>query len=236
MKKTFEPVGVIGAMEQEVRLLIESMQIESEKEIAGMRFTCGLIEGKQAVVVMCGVGKVNAAICAHTLIREFGARSVINTGAAGSLNNEINISDLVFSTDALQYDLDASPLGFAVGEIPYANVREFPADEELRRVGEEAAAEAFPGTCIFTGRICSADTFVASVEAKERIRREFGGECCEMEGAAIAQACYLNKTPYLIVRAISDKADGSGDADFSEFSAEASRKGAELVRRMIEKM
>lgn len=228
-----DKTGIIGAMDEEVAALKCAMKKTSAKTIAGMEFCEGTLDGKDAVIVQCGMGKVNAGICAHTLINTFGVRRVINTGVAGSLDSGIDIGDIVVSTDAVQHDYDVSPIGFARGEIPYTGLYAFPADEALRAAAVDAVKNVAPAIHAFEGRVCSGDQFIASREQKDAILANFGGKCCEMEGGAIAQACYLNGTPYVIIRAISDKADDSEEMSFEEFKADAAARCAAIVRYMI---
>ena len=231
-----DKTGIIGAMEEEVASLKSAMTSTSTRTIAGMEFFEGTLDGKTVVVVQCGIGKVNAGICAHTLINEFGCTRIINTGVAGSLDNAIDIGDIVVSTDAVQHDYDVSPVGFAKGEIPYTGLYAFPADETLRKAAVEAARASAPEVRVFEGRVCSGDQFIASKEQKETILANFGGECCEMEGGAIAQACYLNNTPFVIIRAISDKADDSEELSYEVFEEAAAARCAAIVRYMVATM
>lgn len=225
--------GIIGAMEEEVASLIEAMADDRASVIAGMEFHEGKLDGADAVVVKCSVGKVNAAACAQLLISVFGVDRIINTGVAGSLDAAIDIGDIVVSTEAVQHDMDATPLGFARGEIPYSEMSVFPADEEMRKSAVQAVAAVAPDIHVFEGRVCSGDQFIASQEQKEAIISEFGGLCCEMEGAAIAQVCCLNGTPYVIIRAISDKADDSEEVSYVEFERAAAERCAAITRTMI---
>ena len=225
--------GIIGAMEEEVASLKSAMQIKSTRTVAGMEFFEGTLDGKAVVVVQCGMGKVNAGICASTLINEFGCARVINTGVAGSLDNAIDIGDIVVSTDAVQHDFTVEAIGFQRGEIPYTGLYAFPADETLRALAVSAAHAVAPEIQVFEGRVCSGDQFIATREQKETILSNFGGECCEMEGGAIAQACYLNSTPYVIIRAISDKADASEEMSYEVFKVAAAARCAAIVRKMI---
>ena len=201
-----------------------------------MEFCEGTLGEKKVVIVKCGVGKVNAGICANTLINDFGCSKIINTGVAGSLDNRIDIGDIVVSADAVQHDFDASVLGFAKGEIPYTGLSAFPADEAMREAAVRAVHESAPEIGVFEGRVCSGDQFIYSREQKDTILSDFGGLCCEMEGAAIAQACTLNKTPFVIIRAISDKADGTASVDYETFVAEAASRCAKIVRDMVESL
>lgn len=232
-ERSVEKTGIIGAMETEVASLKREMKIIAVKTVAGMEFCEGTLDGSAVVVVQCGIGKVNAGVCAHTLIHSFGVTRVINTGVAGSLDSAIDIGDIVVSTDAVQHDFDVSPIGFARGEIPYTGLYAFPADEKLRARAVRAARAAAPDIRVYEGRVCSGDQFIASRQQKAAILDSFGGECCEMEGGAIAQVCYLNHTPFVILRAISDKADDSEEMAFQEFEKAAAARCAAIVRYMV---
>ena len=225
--------GIIGAMDEEVASLKEALADVNIKTIGGMEFHEGKLDGKDVVVVKCSVGKVNAAACAQILISVFEVDRVINTGVAGSLDADIDIGDIVVSTDAVQHDMDVTALGFARGEIPYSNQSVFHADEEMRKSAVQAVKEATSGIHVFEGRVCSGDQFIASRAQKEAIISEFGGMCCEMEGAAIAQVCCLNGTPFVIIRAISDKADDSEEMSYLEFEQAAAERCAAITRHMI---
>lgn len=227
-------IGIIGALDEEISLLKDAAAVNNTTTIAGMVFYEGVMEGRNVVIVKCGVGKVNAGICANILISEFGCTMVINTGVAGSLDNEIDIGDIVVSVDAVQHDFDAEAVGFRKGEIPYTGIYAIPADETLRAAASEAIREAVPDIRVFEGRVCTGDQFISSQEQKEAIRSVFGGSCCEMEGAAIAQACYLRNTPFVIIRSISDKADDSGSVDYETFLEQAAVNSAKVVQKMIE--
>ncbi len=232
--ETITRIGIIGAMEDEVSAIRQQMNVTDTKTIASMEFCCGTLKGKEAVVVQCGMGKVNAGICAQMLISVFGVNAVVNTGVAGSLNNDINIGDIVISTDAVQHDFDVSAIGFAKGEIPYTGLYAFEADKTLRAKAAEAVKAVSPDTGIFEGRVCSGDQFIASKEQKKRIIEQFNGYCAEMEGAAIAQVCHLNHIPFVIIRAISDKADDSEEVSFEIFAKKAAAISASAVIHMIE--
>ena len=228
-----ETIGIIGAMEEEVASLKENAHITRATTIAEMEFCEGTIDGQNVVIVQCGMGKVNAGICAHTLINAFGCTKIINTGVAGSLNNQLNIGDIVVSTDAVQHDFTVEAIGFEKGEIPYTKRVGFPADEKMRKAAVEAVKEAAPDIHVYEGRVCSGDQFISTTEQKEEITLNYGGMCCEMEGGAIAQVCYLNRTPFVVIRAISDKADGSNHVEYEIFKAEAAGNCAKIVRHMV---
>lgn len=221
-------VGIIGAMDSEVELLKSKVEGAHTRELADLAFVEGTLEGVDVVVVKCGVGKVNAAMCAQALVSVFGCTRVINTGVAGSLDNRIEIGDIVVSTDAVEHDMDVTPLGYAPGEHPDLHLVAFEADLGLR-AAVVAAARGVDGVSVFEGRVCSGDQFIGSAEAKKRIVSAFGGMCCEMEGAAIAHACHVAGVPFVVVRAISDKADDSGNVDYPTFEKAAAAHCASIV-------
>ena len=229
-------IGIIGAMEQEVSQVVAAMTNVSVAEIAGMKFNKGKFCNKDVIVVKSGLGKVNAAICAEILVACFNVDKIINTGIAGSLKNEINIGDVVLSTDALQHDVDATNFGYAKGVIPGMAVSTFIADEGLIKTAEEACHKACPDIEVFKGRVVSGDIFVSDKAVKNSIAETFHGYCTEMEGAAIAQAAYLNKVPFLIIRAISDKADDSASMDYNEFEKKAIANSVKLLTAMMEEI
>lgn len=226
-------LGIIGAMEEEVKRLREEMENPEIREKAGMRFVAGKLEGQPVVVVRSGIGKVNAALCTQILIDEYQVDGVINTGIAGSLQAKIDIGDIVLSTDVLQHDVDAAVFGYAPGQIPQMDVLSFPGDEKMRRLAAVCCRSENPEIEVYEGRIVSGDQFVSSDEKKEWLCREFSGFCTEMEGAAIGQAAYLNRVPFLVVRAISDKADNSASMDYSEFEAKAIEHTVKLVKAFV---
>lgn len=226
-------IGIIGAMEEEVIKLKELMEVEETKEIASMTFMKGQLCGKDVVIVRSGIGKVNAAVCAQILVSVFGVDTLINTGVAGSLDAQIDIGDIVISTDAVQHDMDVSALGDPVGQVPRMDTFAFPADERLVAAAVAANQEANPEIQTFTGRIVSGDQFISSNEVKERLISVFGGRCAEMEGAAIAHVAYLNKISCVIIRAISDKADNSSHMDYPSFEKRAIAQSVRLMQNLL---
>ena len=226
-------LGIIGAMEIEVNRIKEQMEDVSVTDKAGMSFFEGKWNGNDVVVVRSGIGKVNAAVCAQILADTFHADAIINTGIAGSLKNEINIGDIVLSTDAIQHDMDAQGFGYAPGVIPQMEVSDFQADEKLIELAKKCCAEVCPDIQGFTGRVVSGDQFISDKKKKEWLSSQFEGLCAEMEGAAIAQAAYLNHVPFLIIRAISDKADDSATMDYPEFEAMAAENSVKLLADIV---
>ena len=227
-------IGIIGAMEQEVARIKEKMQHVTITTKASMDFYEGTLEGKKVVVVRSGIGKVNAGMCTQILTDVYHVEAVINTGIAGSLNNDVNIGDIVLSTDVLHHDMDATGFGYKKGQIPQMEEFSFPADEKLRKLAAKVCREVNPEISVFEGRICSGDQFISDNDVKAKIISEFGGFAVEMEGAAIGQAAYLNGIPFLVVRAISDKADGSANMDYAEFEMAAIEHSVKLTVGMIQ--
>ena len=207
-------IGIIGAMEEEVKALADMMSGVETATVAGMVFKKGQFKGKDVVVVRSGIGKVNAAVCTQILADRYNVDCVINTGVAGSLKNEINIGDIVISSDAIQHDMDATGFGYKMGVIPRMPVSVFEADRKLIDAARAACSEAVPEIGVFEGRVVSGDQFITDKDTKKRLVETFAAYCTEMEGAAIAQAAYLNSIPFLIIRAISDKADDSASMDY----------------------
>ena len=229
-------IGIIGAMAEEVAQLKEAMEQAAVETRASMECYKGRLQGKDVVVVLSGIGKVNSAVCTQILIDQFGVTHVINTGIAGSLRAEINIGDIVLSTDALQHDMEATAFGYPVGQIPRMDTLAFPADEGLIACAEECCKRVNPDISTFRGRVVSGDQFVADQEKKAWLSETFGGFCTEMEGAAVGQAAYLNGIPFLVIRAISDKADNSASMDYPEFEAKAIAHTVALVMEMVKSL
>ena len=229
-------IGIIGAMEEEVAVLKQEMNIEETVDYASMRFCKGTLCGKNVVIVRSGIGKVNAAICAQVLVDRFNVDILINTGIAGSLDAAIDIGDMVISTDLVEHDMDATIFGDPLGQVPRMDTFSFPAAASLIEKAVAANEEANPDIKTFTGRIVSCDQFVSAAEVKEKMVKNFGGKCTEMEGAAIAHAAYLNKISCVIIRAISDKADNSATMDYPTFEKKAIEHSVRLVRNLLSRI
>ncbi len=229
-------IGIIGAMEEEIEILKSKMEIVSAKKIIGTEFFLGKMNGKNIVLVRSGVGKVNAAICTQVLIDLYGADYIINTGVAGAVHRDLNIGDVVISSDLVQHDFDCTLINYAPGAIPGMGDSLFKADEELQRIAREAAASVLVNEHAYVGRIATGDCFVAEDGIKARIWDVHNAHCTEMEGAAIAHACYLNKIPFIVIRSISDKADHSAEVSFDTFVHTAAKISSDVVEMMINKM
>lgn len=229
-------IGIIGAMDEEVHIIKGQMQDVTINNIASMEFYEGRLQGKEVVVVRCGIGKVNAAVCTQILADLYKIDAVINTGVAGSLRNEIDIADIVLSTDTLQHDVDATGFGYGLGVIPRMESSIFLADQKLLGLAKEVCAEVIPEVGVHTGRVVSGDQFISDNSKKTWLVDNFEGYCTEMEGAAIAQTAYLNGIPFLIIRAISDKADHSAEMSYAEFEELAISHTVKLLNRLIAKL
>lgn len=228
-------LGIIGAMEEEVVKIREEMEDTVIEKAAGLEFNIGKIKGNDVVVVRSGIGKVNAAICTQMLIDRYKVKAIVNTGIAGSLRNEINIGDVVISSDALQHDVNAIDFGYLLGEIPGMGCLSFKADDKLIKLAQECCSEVNPGIGSHIGRVLTGDQFISDNEKKEWLVESFHGMCTEMEGAAIAQAAYKNGVPFLIIREISDKADGSAVVEYSKFEKEAIEHSVNLMIAIAER-
>ena len=223
-------------MELEVEALKEHMDVKNIVEKASMKFYEGTLRGKDVVIVQCGIGKVNAGICVQILADLFQVDAVINTGVAGSLRAEINIGDIVVSTDACEHDMDVTALGYKQGIIPQMKESFFKADRQLVEAAIEVCREVNPDINVYEGRVLSGDQFISGEEIKNKLIDLFDGFCTEMEGAAIAHAAFLNEIPYVVIRAISDKADGSAHMDYPEFERAAAAHSAKLVENLVKRL
>ena len=231
---TFRKVGIIGAMVEEIELLHKHAQVSGSRTKAGITYYEGTLHGMPVVFCKSGVGKVNAAVCTQLLIDQ-GVDSVLFTGVAGALDPELEVGDIVISTNCVQHDMDVTPLGFPRGVIPFQDLTEFTADERLVALAEQAAETHFAGR-YRKGTVLSGDQFIASREAVKTLREELNGSCAEMEGAALAQVCAMNGVPYVVIRSMSDKADGGAPESFAEFTVKAADNSYLIIEDMIKRM
>ena len=228
-------LGIIGAMAVEIAALKENMQDMSAKTVAGMEFFTGTLEGLEVVVVQCGVGKVNAAMCAQILCACFGVTHLVNTGIAGSLCAALDIGDLVVSRDAIYHDFDLRFWNRPIGQVPGMDVTAFPGDVTLIEYAYAAAESVNPGHNRI-GTVASGDQFICSKEQKDKIIADTHALCAEMEGAAIAHTAYRNGVPFVILRAISDKADDSAEMDYPTFEAIAAQRCAQVTAALANRL
>lgn len=228
-------IGIIGAMEVEVKALRALLAGTREHAAGGLTFTEGQLDGVQVVIVRSGVGKVNAALCAQRLILQFGVTHIINTGIAGALASGLKVLDFVASTDALYHDMNAVGFGYRMTEIPQMDCSDFPADTAMLEAAEKAFASLpeAEGHKLVKGRIATGDQFISDKALKQQIKADCNPACVEMEGTAIAHACYLNKVPFVIVRCMSDMADDIGENTYSFNEQAAANLSAALVRKML---
>lgn len=229
-------IGIIGAMDLEVDTLKAQMQLKKEVIKAGMHFCEGTLNGADVVIVRCGVGKVNAGICVQILADLFEVTHVINTGIAGSLNAALDIGDILVSTDAVYHDMDVTIFGYAAGQVPGTTSAYFEADKTMIALAMESCKTVNPDIHCISARVVSGDQFISSKEVKAKLIEMFDGSCAEMEGAAIAHAATLNQLPFVIIRAISDKADDSAEMDYPSFERAAAKHSAALVADFVTKL
>lgn len=232
-KRRIFMLGIIGAMDEEVAKIKELLTEVEVETRAAIHFYKGRLDGRDVVVVRSGIGKVNAAMCTQILADIYKVEGVVNTGVAGSLKADINIGDIVLSSDAVQHDMDTSSFGDPLGQVPRVDVFSFRAEEKLMRLAKECCANVNPDIHTFVGRVLTGDQFISDKEKKRWLSDTFDGYCAEMEGAAIAQVCYLNSIPFLIIRAISDKADGSDFVEYPVFVEKAIIHTVNLLTEMI---
>ena len=220
-------IGIIGAMRAEVDALIEKLENRSVEEISGIPFYKGVLSGREAVIAPCGVGKVFAALCAQTMILKYAPEYILHTGVAGSLAPGLPVGGIALGSAMVQHDMDTSPLGDPKGLISGIDLVELPTDKDLR-AAVSAAAEKL-GYPHKEGLIASGDQFIATTAEKAASAKQFGAIACEMEGAAIAQVCYVNKTPLCVIRAISDSLDGDGAMEYPAFLSLAADRAVNLI-------
>ena len=225
------PLGIVSAMAEEIALYLDACTVERTRQRAGLTLHRAQYHGHDLILVKAGVGKVNAAMCTQLLIDDFEIETVICTGTAGALHDGLDIGDVVVAEDCVQHDVRVDFLGLPPGQIPFTDHRFFEAApslvERLRAV-EETRHD------VSVGRVCTGDTFIQDEARRAELREELGGDCVEMEGAAVGQVCTLNDIPFLLVRAISDRADGSSDVDFQKFLREAAETSARMILRLLE--
>lgn len=230
-------IGIIAAEYEEMLAIKNIMENISENKIYNLTFYSGKIHNRECILVECGVGKVNAARTTQILIDKFTIDYVINVGSAGSITPELNVQDIVIGKELIQYDFDITQIGdYEKGEICDVG-KYFYSDERLIKLCEQTIEEMKDRNFnIKIGRIGSADIFFADPERTVEVRKEFGMECLEMEGAAIGQVCFLDKIPFLVIRGISDTPNGNNKIDFHTYLKIASKRAAEILEKLISKI
>ncbi|UYO63210.1 5'-methylthioadenosine/adenosylhomocysteine nucleosidase [Acetobacterium wieringae] len=227
-------IGIIAAMDSEVRDIKAAMEDGIKVHHGGMTFFKGKLHQKEVVAVKSGIGKVNAAMCAQVLIDIFKVTAIINVGVAGAVHPELEIGDIVISEDSCQYDMDARAFGHPRGEIPNMDITFFKADSTLIKLAVAAAQDL--GATHRVGRIMTADLGVNSNQLKQELLEEFGGLCVEMEGAAVGQVAMLNQVPYLVIRSMSDKADSNLTDDYKANLEASIKNGVAMVLKMVQEV
>ncbi len=232
MTRKTAPVAIIGAMEQEVALLHSRISQAQQEKVAHIAITRGLLAGKPVLLAQSGIGKVNAAITTTVLLEKFGAGCVINTGSAGGLQGGMKQGDVVVGIQTAHHDADATAFGYAIGQLPQMPAR-YEADAGLIEHAARAAI-AFDGAAIHRGLIVSGDQFIRHPDKIAHIRAHFPDALAvEMEAAAIAQTCYQFARPCVIIRALSDLADGEAEYSFETFLQMAATHSAEMVENLV---
>lgn len=225
-------IGIIVAMEEELEIILEIMEKEKTETRANMKFHKGKIEGKEIIAVICGIGKVNSAVCTQILISEFNATQIINVGIAGGIGKDIVPGDVVIGDSLVQHDVDATAFGDVVGQIPRLDTFDFKADESLVELAKKSTEKSVNHKS-YVGRIVTGDQFVADINKIKWLSNEFNALACEMEGASIAQTCYLNNIPFVVIRSISDNANTGAHMDFEKFKYLAVKNSSNIIKNMI---
>jgi len=220
-------------MQEEVARLSGALQETEELSEGGFTLFRGRLEDKPVLVAQCGIGKVNAAALTQVMVLK-GVWGVLFTGVAGAVDPSLKVGDIVVSTDALQHDLDVTALGYALGQVP-GEPLSWAADDTLRELALEAAGR-LEGVRAVAGRVVSGDRFIASQGEVARLRELFGAACTEMEGAATAQVCHRAGVPFVIVRSMSDTADGAAEVDFRAFTPLAAARAERVVRETVRRL
>lgn len=225
-------LGIIGAMEEELKLLLSEMDLETQKTIANMKFNKGKLWNNEVVAVVCGIGKVNAAICTQILASEFNVDKIINVGVAGGISKDIYPGDVVIAENLVEHDMDTTAFGDAPGQIPRMDTFDFKCDSDLVKAAKKAC-ENIKNINTFSGRIVSGDLFVADIKKIKWLEKEFNASACEMEGASIAHTCYLNNIPFVVIRSISDNANNGAHMDFAKFTPIAVQNSTTILKDML---
>ncbi len=228
-------IGIIGAMDEELEILLKGMSLEKKEERASMVFHKGRLWGKDVVAVVCGIGKVNAAVCTQILISEYKVDRVINVGVAGGIGKDIYPGDVVIGDSLVEHDMDATGFGYRVGQIPRMEVFDFKCSEELVNKAKKACS-SISSINSFVGRIATGDQFVASIEKIKWLSSEFNAIACEMEGGSIAHVCYLHNIPFVVIRSISDNANNGAHMDYEKFTPIAIKNSTLILQQMIESL
>ena len=225
-------IGIIAAMSEELEILLKDMNLSSKVYKANMEFNYGTIFGNKVVAVVCGIGKVNSAICAQILITYYNVDKIINVGIAGGIGEDIYPGDIVIGDSLVQHDVDTTMFGDRIGQIPRLDTFDFKCDKGLVNLAHESSKE-ITNHKTFIGRIVSGDQFIADTKKILWLKEEFGALACEMEGASIAHVCYLNSIPFVVIRSISDNANNGAQMDYEKFKLVAVENSTNMLKQII---
>lgn len=227
-------IGIIGAMKIEVDEIASKIENKHTETVSGIEYIKGTLFGKDVVCAVAGVGKVNAAVCAQTMILKYAPDAVINTGVGGSLSKDLHVCDVVVGEYAVQHDFDTSALGDEKGFVSTVNVTRFPLSDA---VSEKLMASLTAlGIRFRRGAIATGDQFISEKPVKDEIARRFSAIACEMEGGAIAHVCLLSGVPCAILRAISDGADEGATLSYQEFAVKAANQSVRALFHYLENL
>ena len=222
--------GIIAAMQEEMQEIKKIMTETEERKIYELTFTKGKINNTEVVLVEAGVGKVNAARTTQILINNFDIEAIINVGSAASANDELDIGDIVIGKKLVQHDFDITAFNHEKGYIPNTGVY-INSNDYLLNLSEEVLSKN--NIKYHKGIVASGDIFCTDYMMSKKINNKFNALCVEMEGAAIAQVCYLSKVPFLIIRSISDVPNNENVKDYEEFLEESSKKVADIMNKIL---
>lgn len=228
-------IGIIGAMGEETQSLVEEMKISNVLTKAQMKFNSGILQNKEVVIVTCGIGKVNAAICAQILVDNFRVDMIINVGIAGGCRKDIFPGDIVVGRELIQHDMDATFFDYKIGQIPRLNTYSFKSDEKLVNLTLKIAKQ-IKDYNIHDGIIVSGDQFVATKEKLTWLNTDFSAYACEMEGASIAHVAYLNNVPFVVIRSISDNALNDTHLEYDKFKVIAIKNSITIIKGMLKEI
>ena len=227
-------IGIIGAMEEEVTILKRKLNDMNEINIAHVKFYVGKLNHKEVVLTQSGIGKVNASISTTLLIEKFNPEVVINTGSAGALDQTLSIGDILVSNHVLYHDANATAIGYEYGQIPQMPKTYTTDPTLLKKTMHVLEQQQLNGK---VGMIVSGDSFIGSSEQRQKIKQQFPeAMAVEMEATAIAQTCYQFKVPFIVIRAVSDLANGKADISFEEFLDKAALSSSETVSLLVESL
>ena len=234
MKETYKMIGIIGAMEIEIKTIRSKMENKQSSVAGGIEFVSGTLNGRDVVTAVCGIGKVCAAMCTQAMILKYKPSLIINTGVAGTLTTDLSVTDICVADYVCQHDFDTSPIGDPPGQICALNMIKIPCDERAVEILLDCGRQ-LDGVKVLTGTVASGDQFIAGDAQRQRIIDLFGASACEMEGGSIGQVCRLNNIPFAVVRAISDSADGSAEMSYNEFLPLAADNAAKMIEDIVAK-